>query len=102
MRKYFFVKKVTPLNVDRLKSKYNNYSHFDVDIKDFEKVNDIIKTINLIVYSLRCATSHDKAADIPLIDFHVNATGTINGEDTRAYCETVFIYSTTSLWRHTK
>tara|TARA_B100001758_G_C18348248_1_gene578295 strand:+ start:135 stop:1187 length:1053 start_codon:yes stop_codon:yes gene_type:complete len=100
MRKYFFGEKGDTLwNVDRLKNKYNNYSHFDIDIRDFEKVDDIIKTnkFNCIIH---CAAqpSHDKAADIPLIDFHVNATGTINLlEATRRHsAETVFIYMSTN------
>tara|TARA_B100002052_G_C15859793_1_gene589474 strand:+ start:538 stop:1590 length:1053 start_codon:yes stop_codon:yes gene_type:complete len=100
MRKYFFGEKGDTIwNVKRLKNKYKTYSHFDIDVRDYEKVDELIKKYKFDCI-IHCAAqpSHDKAAEIPLIDFHVNATGTLNLlEATRIHsAETVFIYMSTN------
>jgi CDP-paratose 2-epimerase len=71
----------------------------DLDIRDRAGVFSLFKSsgFDLIIH---CAAqpSHDKARDIPLIDFDVNAVGTINLlEATRQSCpEAVFIHMSTN------
>lgn len=55
------------------------YQHVELDIRDRDKVLDLFKThrFNAVIH---CAAqpSHDKARDIPFLDFEVNAVGTLN------------------------
>jgi CDP-paratose 2-epimerase len=102
MRKYFFGDDAsTHWNVDRLKEKYSNYRHYEVDIRDqagLEKIFLEYKTdIKLIVHTA-AQPSHDWAAKEPFTDFSVNATGTLNLlEFTRLNCpEAVFIFTSTN------
>jgi len=78
MRQIFFGPSgnVTPV-INQLSS-IENYSHFDVDITD-SKIEDLLLRIKPDVI-IHCAAqpSHDKASSIPLLDFNVNAFGTIN------------------------
>jgi dTDP-D-glucose 4,6-dehydratase len=75
------------------------FTHVDMDIRSREEVFDLFKShrFDLIIH---CAAqpSHDRAADIPLLDFEVNALGTLNLlEATRQYCsEAVFIHMSTN------
>lgn len=81
MRKYFFgAEASTEWSRKALeKSLRENYRHYDVDIRDFNKLEDIFKKniFELIVHTA-AQPSHDWAAKEPLTDFGVNATGTIN------------------------
>jgi CDP-paratose 2-epimerase len=56
-----------------------NYRHVTADIANYEHVTGIIRDFepDLVIH---CAAqpSHEKSAEIPLEDFHVNTTGTIN------------------------
>ena len=78
--------------------KFNNYN---VDIRNFQNLEKIFKkyrkNIKLIIH---CAAqpSHDYGKDYPIIDFNVNATGTLNLlELTKKYCfETPFIFMSTN------
>ena len=78
MRQIFFGPSgnVTPV-IDKLSS-IENYSHFDIVITD-SKIEDLFLKIKPDVV-IHCAAqpSHDKASSIPLLDFNVNAFGTIN------------------------
>lgn len=89
----------TTWNLRRLREITRHFTHLDLDIRCREKVFDLFKThrFGLIIH---CAAqpSHDKAASIPLIDFDVNAVGTVNLlEATRQNCpEAVFIHMSTN------
>jgi CDP-paratose 2-epimerase len=89
----------TTWNLRRLKELTQHFTHVDLDIRCRERVFDLFKAhqFDLIIH---CAAqpSHDKAASIPLIDFDVNAVGTINLlEATRQNCpEAVFIHMSTN------
>lgn len=89
----------TTWNMKRLKEVTSRFTHVELDIRDREKVFDHFKThrFDMIIH---CAAqpSHDKAASIPILDFEVNAVGTVNLlEATRQYCpEAVFIHMSTN------
>ena len=80
MRKEFFGEKGdTSWNRKRLESEYKNFVHKSIDIRDKEKVNNLFKEYKFEAV-VHCAAqpSHDKAKEIPIIDFEVNANGTLN------------------------
>jgi CDP-paratose 2-epimerase len=100
MRRVFFGEPGdTTWNLDRLKRVSKNFMHHNVDIRDRSALETLFKTtrFDLIVH---CAAqpSHDKARDIPILDFEVNALGTVNLlEATRQHCpEAVFIMMSTN------
>ena len=69
----------TSWNRERLVRSTKNFKHFELDIRNREDVLEFFKThrFDAIVH---CAAqpSHDKAAEIALLDFDVNAVGTVN------------------------
>jgi nucleoside-diphosphate-sugar epimerase len=77
------------------------YSHEYVDIRDFDALRRIFerynRNISLIIHTAG-QPSHDWAAREPLVDFSVNATGTLNLlELTRLCCPSaVFIFTSTN------
>jgi CDP-paratose 2-epimerase len=100
MRRTFFgVAGDTIWNLQRLKGTTRRFRHVDIDIRDRVAIDDLFRdrAFDLIVH---CAAqpSHDKAREIPLLDFDVNAVGTINLlEATRQHCpEAVFIFMSTN------
>jgi len=100
MRREFFGPAGDTLwNLERLKQSTRRFTHLTLDIRDREKVLDLFKRekFDLIIH---CAAqpSHDKAKDIPFVDFDVNAVGTLNLlEATRqANPEAVFIFMSTN------
>jgi len=100
MRRVFFGPGGDTLwNLARLKDATKNFVHADVDIRDRAAIDSLFAAhrFDLIVH---CAAqpSHDKARDIPLVDFEVNALGTINLlEATRQRCpEAVFVFLSTN------
>lgn len=102
MRKVFFGEEAsTEWNRNRLQAKIKSYTHFDVDIRDYEKINEIFhyygKSIKLIIHTA-AQPSHDWAAQDPFLDFSVNANGTLNLlQATREYCpESPFIFTSTN------
>lgn len=101
MRKYFFGEEAsTKWMMSRLLEKYpKHYKHYDVDIRDFDKLSKIFKKgrPDLVVHSA-AQPSHDWAANEPFTDFTVNANGTLNLlEATRQFApDTVFIYTSTN------
>jgi CDP-paratose 2-epimerase len=99
MRSYFFGNEAsTSWNKTRLSMEHSNYKHVNIDIRNYEDLEDIFKVysndIKLIVHTA-AQPSHDWAAKEPLTDFTVNANGTLNLlELTRLHCEkAVFIFN---------
>ena len=89
----------TSWNLDRLRRVTKNFTHHNLDIRDRIGLETLFRThrFDLIVH---CAAqpSHDKARDIPILDFEVNALGTVNLlEATRLHRpEAVFIFLSTN------
>src|ERR1700758_4893049 len=100
MRQVFFgAQGDTTWNLDRLKRSTSRFQHANVDIRDRAALDQLFKDnrFDLIVH---CAAqpSHDKARDIPILDFEVNALGTVNLlEATRLRCPAaVFLFLSTN------
>ena len=89
----------TSWNRDRLLAETSNFRHVELDIRDREGLDALFADVrpDLVIH---CAAqpSHDRAAGIPLLDFDVNAVGTINVlEATRSHCaESPFIHVSTN------
>lgn len=80
MRKYFFGEEAsTAWNKDLLvKLLGDYYTHYDVDIRDMQRIFDIVSTHNPdIIIHTAAQPSHDWAAKEPMTDFTVNAQGTL-------------------------
>ncbi len=100
MRRAFFGPQGDTLwNLERLRSVTRSFVPLDIDIRDAPKVRDVFQErhFDLIVH---CAAqpSHDRACDIPILDFEVNALGTVNLlEATRQHSpEAVFVFMSTN------
>jgi CDP-paratose 2-epimerase len=100
MRQVFFgVQGDTTWNLERLRAATAKFEHVDLDIRDRAALDGLFRKnrFDLIVH---CAAqpSHDKARDIPIVDFEVNALGTLNLlEATRQHCrDAVFILMSTN------
>jgi len=100
MRREFFGPAGDTLwNLERLKSSTKRFTHVGLDIRDRRGIEDLFRSnrFDLIVH---CAAqpSHDKACEIALTDFEVNALGTVNLlEATRQHCpEAVFLFMSTN------
>ena len=91
----------TKLNKLSLIERIKNYVHYDIDICDKERVNEIFKKYNrdikLIIHTA-AQPSHDWAASDPFKDFNINALGTLNLlENCRNECPDVcFIFTSTN------
>ncbi len=100
MRRVFFGEDAsTEWNKKLLLDRYKNYHHFDIDIRDGERVRDLFKgnKFDLIIHSA-AQPSHDWAASDPVTDFTVNASGTLTLlESFRNYCpEAAFVFTSTN------
>ena len=100
MRRHFFGPPGDTLwNLARLQASTRRFTHHDIDIRDRDALFALFSRhqFDLVVH---CAAqpSHDRARDIPLVDFDVNATGTLNLlEATRRHApEAVFIHMSTN------
>ncbi len=102
LRKFFFGKDGSTLWVkNKLLKRNKNFKNFNLDIRNYEKLKNIFikysKNISLIIH---CAAqpSHDYGKNYPIIDFNVNATGTLNLlELTKKYCpNSPFIFMSTN------
>jgi CDP-paratose 2-epimerase len=100
MRREFFGEPGdTTWNLNRLRNSTKKFTHHSIDIRDRSALDSLFRNnrFDLIVH---CAAqpSHDKARDIPIIDFEVNALGTVNLlESTRLHCpESPFIFMSTN------
>lgn len=89
----------TSWRLNELRDNLTDFTHHELDIRDREKVLNLIKTLkpNAIVHTA-AQPSHDKAASIPFDDFDVNAVGTLNLlEATRQFCpESPFVHMSTN------
>ena len=102
MRSYFFGENAsTAWNEKQLEETIKNYTHYSVDIRDFAAIEKIFKEyasdLSIVIHTA-AQPSHDWAANEPLTDFSVNATGTSNMlECTRLYApNAVFIFTSTN------
>ena len=89
----------TTWNLERLRASTRRFTHHALDIRDRDGVMQLFRShrFDLIIH---CAAqpSHDKASQIPFLDFEVNALGTVNLlEATRMYSpDAVFIMMSTN------
>jgi CDP-paratose 2-epimerase len=100
MRRVFFGDSGdTTWNLERLRRCTQNFTHYNIDIRDRTALEDLFR-VNRFDLIVHCAAqpSHDKARDIPVLDFEVNALGTVNLlEAMRLNCpEAVFIFLSTN------
>ena len=102
MRKFFFGPDGSTNWIKHILLKRNKkFKNFNIDIRNYNNLEKIFnaykKKISLIIH---CAAqpSHDYGKNYPIIDFNVNATGTLNLlELTKKYCpETPFIFMSTN------
>ena len=102
LRKTFFGKEASTTWVkNKLIKKHKNFKNYNIDIRSIGSLEKIFKNfkknISLIIH---CAAqpSHDYGKDFPILDFNVNATGTLNLlELTKNYCPSApFIFMSTN------
>ena len=102
LRKFFFGKNgSTSWIKSKLIKRNKNFKSLNIDIRNFSKLDKIFKkyskNISVIIH---CAAqpSHDYGKKFPFLDFHVNATGTLNLlELTKKHCPTApFIFMSTN------
>ena len=87
-REFFGAAGDTSWNLARLKKATSRFEHRDIDIRDRQGIFALFKEHRFDAI-LHCAAqpSHDKAKEIPLVDFEVNALGTANVlEAMRQFC----------------
>jgi CDP-paratose 2-epimerase len=102
LRAYFFGPEAsTAWNRERLQREVRGYRHLDLDVRDYAGLErvflDIASELALVVHAA-AQPSHDWAAREPLVDFTVNANGTLNLlELTRRHApEAVFVFTSTN------
>ena len=89
----------TNWNLQRLRATTRAFTHHTVDIRDREAVRSVFEAgaFDLIIH---CAAqpSHDLAGKLPLIDFEVNAVGTLNMLEAARHSapDCVFIHMSTN------
>jgi len=102
MRRSFFpgVASAEPIRA-QLESSLARYRHLDQDIRDEAAMNELFgqygKDISVVIHAA-AQPSHDWAAERPLTDFSINATGTLLLlESVRQHCpEATFIFCSTN------
>jgi CDP-paratose 2-epimerase len=100
-RKFFGGLASTRWNLKKLLNSIPNYRHYDEDIRntaEMEKIfNAFGKQIKIIIHTA-AQPSHDCAAEDPLTDFTVNATGTLVLLNlAKKYCpDCIFIFTSTN------
>lgn len=90
MRQVFFGDQgSTRWNLELLLSQTRKFRSHAIDIRDREAIFELIRNHKpALVIHCAAQPSHDKAKEIPLIDFEVNAVGTLNVlEGVRRYAE---------------
>ncbi len=100
MRSYFFGESASTAKMKKkLWDKYKMYEHYDLDIRDNDKLKTIFNEnkIELIIHTA-AQPSHDWAAKEPATDFSINAVGTVNLlELYRNHCpDANFIFTSTN------
>ena len=102
LRSFFFGKDGSTTWVkQRLLKKHKRFKHHNVDIRNINGLKKIFKryrkNISLVIH---CAAqpSHDYGKNFPILDFNVNATGTLNLlEMTKQFCpDSPFIFMSTN------
>ena len=102
LRKFFFGNEAsTSIVKKKLQRDFKRFKDFNIDIRNYVALEKIFKkykkNISLIIH---CAAqpSHDYAKNFPMLDFNVNATGTLNLlELTKKYCaDSPFIFMSTN------
>tara|TARA_B110001450_G_scaffold81768_1_gene77567 strand:+ start:1381 stop:2427 length:1047 start_codon:yes stop_codon:yes gene_type:complete len=102
LRNHFFGKDGSTIWVKKkLLNNHKNFKSNNIDIRNFNSIEKIFKkykkNISLIIH---CAAqpSHDYGKKFPILDFNVNATGTLNLlELTKKYCsDSPFIFMSTN------
>ena len=102
LRKFFFGRDGSTLWIkNNLIKRNKKFKSFNIDIRNFNGLEKIFKkyrkNISLIIH---CAAqpSHDYGKKFPVLDFNVNATGTLNLlELTKLYCpNSPFIFTSTN------
>lgn len=82
-----------------LRAKIPSYVHHDIDIRDRDRILNLIAEIKPdVIIHTAAQPSHDRAAAIPFDDFETNAVGTLNLlEAARRACpETPFVHMSTN------
>ncbi len=102
MRQYFFGEDGSiEWNTESLKKNLKSFTHHNIDIRDEKSVESLFsglgKRIALVVHAA-AQPSHDWAAREPMVDFSVNAVGTlVLLEATRKFApEATFIFTSTN------
>ena len=102
LRKLFFGKNgSTAWLKSQLLKRNKNFKNYNIDIRNLNGLEKIFKKYSKKVsVIIHCAAqpSHDYGKNFPIIDFNVNATGTLNLlELTKRYCaESPFIFMSTN------
>jgi len=102
MRRLFFGSKASTHRMkETLKDDISSYEHYDVDIRDYGSLEGIFskyKNDIAVIIHTAAQPSHGWAAKDPILDFSVNANGTLNLLDlTRKYsCDASFIFLSTN------
>jgi CDP-paratose 2-epimerase len=89
----------TRWNQKKLVGKYDNFTHVELDIRDRDAVDRLVKeTRPAAIVHCAAQPSHDLAASRPFDDFNTNATGTLNLlEAARRYVlDSAFVYMSTN------
>lgn len=89
----------TTWRLKELQNSLTDFYHNDLDIRDRQKVLDLMKKIkpDAIIHTA-AQPSHDKASLIPFDDFDINAVGTLNLlEAARQFCtDSPFVHMSTN------
>ena len=102
LRKFFFGKDASTEKIKNTLIKNNKkFKHFNIDIRNYKSLEKIFKKYNKnISLIIHCAAqpSHDYGKNFPMLDFNVNATGTLNLLDlTKRFCfDSPFIFMSTN------
>lgn len=89
----------TAWSLERLRREIRGYRHEAIDIRDRERVLALVEEIRPdVIIHTAAQPSHDRATDIPFLDFEVNAVGTLNLlEAARRFCpESPFLFTSTN------
>ena len=102
LRSFFFGKQASTLWVkNKLLKENRRFKHRNIDIRNYQKLEKIFKKYRKnILMIIHCAAqpSHDYGKNFPIIDFNVNALGTLNLlELVKIYCpDSPFIFMSTN------
>ena len=89
----------TSWSLERLRENLADYTHFHIDIRDRERILQVVAQVKpSVVVHTAAQPSHDRAAAIPFADFDTNAVGTLNLlEAARRACpESPFVHMSTN------